>query len=37
LLQEISGYTGLFLISASLGIPAIMIAYYLNNKEVKAQ
>jgi PAT family beta-lactamase induction signal transducer AmpG len=37
LLQESIGYTGLFLISASLGIPAIMIAYYLNNREVKAQ
>jgi PAT family beta-lactamase induction signal transducer AmpG len=35
--QEIFGFTGLFLISASLGIPAIMIAYYLNNREVKAQ
>ena len=35
--SEIFGYTGLFLISASLGIPAIMIAYYLNNREVKAQ
>ena len=35
--SEIFGYTGLFLISASLGIPAIMIACYLNNREAKAQ
>ena len=30
------GYLELFLISASLGIPAIIISYYLNNKNIKA-
>ena len=30
------GYLELFLISTSLGIPAIIISYYLNNKNIKA-
>ncbi len=30
------GYSELFLISASLGIPAIIISYYLNTKDFKA-
>jgi MFS transporter, PAT family, beta-lactamase induction signal transducer AmpG len=30
------GYLELFLISASLGIPAIIISYYLNNKNIRA-
>ena len=34
--SEVFGYSGLFLIAAALGIPAIIIAYYLNNTEAKA-
>ena len=34
--SEVFGYSGLFLIAATLGIPAIIIAYYLNNTEAKA-
>ena len=30
------GYSELFLISASLGIPAIIISYYLNTKDLRA-
>ena len=30
------GYSELFLISASLGIPAIIISYYLNAKDFRA-